>query len=176
MLRSVARAVLWFVVLLLMFRGAGDVLARGEQPPSSEPRSRAVAASRPDDEARAFAVDFARAYLSYSPRHPASYARAVLPFVSREVAGSVVPRFAQRGSGQVVQGAVVARTAAVGGGRALVTVAATVVGRDVSTRYLTVPVARDAAGGLAVYVDAFDAGRSRPVGRYVDAEEARDAA
>ena len=168
MLRSVARAVLWFVVLLLLFRGVGDVLARGEQPPSSEQRARVVAASWPDDEARAFAADFARAYLSYSPRHPASYARAVLPFVSPELAGSVVPRFAQRGSGQVVQSAVVARTASVGGGRALVTVAATVVGRDVSTRYLTVPVARDAAGGLAVYdLPSFSApparGRVQPV-------------
>jgi hypothetical protein len=32
-----------------------------------------------------------------------------------------------------------------------VTVAAAVVGREVSTRYLTVPVARDADGGLTVY-------------------------
>ena len=36
-------------------------------------------------------------------------------------------------------------------GRALVTVAATVVGGSASTRYLTVPVARDARGGLVVY-------------------------
>ena len=120
---------LWCVVALLLVRGAGDVLA-GDEPPPPATGARAAAVSWPDDEARAFAVDFARAYLSYSPRHPDRYARGVLPFVSADVAGSVVPRFAQRGSRQVVQSAVVARTAAGGDGRALVTVAATVVGRD----------------------------------------------
>ena len=142
--------VLWCVVALLLVRGASDVLT-GEQPPPRAPGSRAVAASWPDDEARAFAVDFARAYLSYSPRNPDRYARGVLPFVSSDVAGSVVPRFGKRGSRQVVQSAVVARTASVGDGRALVTVAATVVSGDVSTRYLTVPVARGTGGGLTVY-------------------------
>jgi hypothetical protein len=137
-------------VALLLVRGASDVLA-DDKPTATTPTSRAAAASWPDDEARAFAVDFARAYLTYSPRHPRRYARAVVPFVSPDVAGSVVPRFARRDSGQVVESAVVARALAAGDRRALVTVAATVAGREVSTRYLTVPVARDAAGGLTVY-------------------------
>ena len=149
MLRSAGRLVLWCVVALLLVRGAGDVLG-GDAPAPPATGTRATAMSWPDDEARAFAVDFARAYLSYSPRHPDRYARGVLPFVSADVAGSIVPRFARRDSRQVVQSAVVARTATSGGGRALVTVAATVAGRTVSTRYLTVPVARDAGGGLAV--------------------------
>lgn len=149
MLRSAGRVVLWFVVALLLVRGAGDVLA-GEEPAPPPAGARATAVSWPDDEARAFAVDFARAYLSYSPRHPDRYARGVRPFVSADVAGSIVPRFARLRSRQVVQSAVVARTAASGDGRALVTVAATVVARTVSTRYLTVPVARDAGGGLVV--------------------------
>ena len=149
MLRSAGRVVLWCVVALLVVRGAGDVLG-GDEPSPPAPGARATATLWPDDEARAFAVDFARAYLSYSPRHPDRYARGVLPFVSADVAGSIVPRFAHRDSRQVVQSAVVARTAASGDGRALVTVAATVVGRTVSTRYLTVPVARDAGGGLVV--------------------------
>jgi hypothetical protein len=80
MLRSAGRVVLWCVVALLLVRGASDVLA-GQEPPPRAPESRAVAASWPGDEARAFAADFARAYLSYSPRHPASYARALLPGV-----------------------------------------------------------------------------------------------
>jgi hypothetical protein len=150
MLRTVGRTALWCVLALLLVRGASDVLA-GDKPAASAPTSRAAAASWPDDEARAFAADFARAYLSYSPRHANRYARAVLPFVSADVAGSIVPRFAQRDSRQIVQSAVVARTARMGDGRALVTVAATVAGRGVSTRYLTVPVARDASGGLTVY-------------------------
>jgi hypothetical protein len=150
MLRRIGQVVLWCVLALLLVRGAGDVLA-GDRPPPAASGSRAAAASWPDDEARAFAVDFTRAYLSYSPRHPNRYARGVLPFVSPDVAGSVAPRFAKRDSRQVVQNAMVARTASVGDGRALVTVAATVVSREVSTRYLTVPVARGAGGGLTVY-------------------------
>jgi hypothetical protein len=150
MLRNIGRVVLWGVLALLLVRGAGDVLA-GDEPPPRASGSRALAASWPDDEARAFAVDFTRAYLSYSPRHPDRYASGVLPFVSSDVAGSVVPRFGKRGSRQVVQNALVARTALVGDGRALVTVAATVVSGDVSTRYLTVPVARATGGGLTVY-------------------------
>ena len=162
--------VLWCVVALLLVRGASDVLA-GQEPPPRAPASRAVAASWPGDEARAFAVDFARAYLTYSPRHPERYAREVLPFVSRDVAGLIVPRFARRGSRQVVQNAVVARAAAVDDARALVTVAATVVGRDASTRYLTVPVARDASGGLAVYdLPSFSAPPSRGQTQAVELE------
>jgi hypothetical protein len=150
MFGRIGRGALWCVVALLLVRGAGDVLA-GDTPVSSVRQPRPAAAAWPDDEARAFAADFARAYLSYSPRHPERYARSVLPFVSPDVASSIAPRFASRDSRQVVQSAVVARTAAVDDGRALVTVAATVAGRDVTTRYLTVPVARDGGGGLAVY-------------------------
>jgi hypothetical protein len=167
MLRNIGRVVLWGVLALLLVRGAGDVLAGDELPPPAS-GSRAAAASWPDDEARAFAVDFTRAYLSYSPRQPNRYARGVLSFVSPDVAGSVAPRFAKRDSRQVVQNAVVARTALVGDGRALVTVAATVASREVSTRYLTVPVARGAGGGLTVYdLPSFSApparGRVEPV-------------
>jgi hypothetical protein len=170
MLRNIGRVVLWCVLALLLVRGASDVLA-GEQPPPRVPDSRSVPASWPGDEARAFAVEFARAYLSYSPRHADRYAHEVLPFVSPEVAGSIVPRFVQRGSRQVVQNAVVARTARVDDARALVTVGATVAGRDVSTRYLTVPVARDAGGGLVVYdLPSFSAPPSRGRAQTVELE------
>jgi hypothetical protein len=140
--------VLWGVLALLLVRGATDVLSTSKAAtPTAQVRA---AAAGPDDEARAFAVEFTRAYLSYSPRHPERYARGLLPFVSPQVTSSVVPRFAHRGSRQVVQNAVVARAVSVGNGRALITVAASVVGRAVTTRYLTVPVARDARGGLVV--------------------------
>ena len=170
MLRNIGRVVLWCVLALLLVRGASDVLA-GEQPPPPASGARAAPASWPGDEARAFAVEFARAYLSYSPRHADRYAHEVLALVSPEVAGSIVPQFAKRGSRQVVQNAVVARTARVDDARALVTVAATVAGRGVSTRYLTVPVARDAGGGLVVYdLPSFSAPPSRGRAQTVELE------
>jgi Conjugative transposon protein TcpC len=150
LLVGVGRLVLWLLLGFLLVRGAADVLASGERNSRSS-AAPAAAAAWPDDGARAFAVDFARAYLSYSPRRPGRYARELAPFVSTEVAGSVVPRFARRGPRQAVQTAAVARALAIDGTHALVTVAASVVSGGVSTRYLTVPVARDAGGGLAVY-------------------------
>ena len=150
LLRTLGRIALWSVVALLLLRGAGDVLA-GDAPAPVARESHATAVAWPDDEARAFAVDFTRAYLSYSPRYPQRYARGVLAFVSPDVADSVVPRFAQRDSRQVVQNALVARVEREDDRRALVTVAATLASRNVSTRYLTVPVARDARDGLTVY-------------------------
>jgi hypothetical protein len=148
-MRALGRAALWSLVALLLLRGAGDVLAGGAPAPVVH-ASRAAAVSWPDDRARAFAVDFTRAYLSYSPTYPERYARGLLPFVSPDVADSIVPRFAQRRSRQVVQNAVVGGIARVDERRALVTVAATLVSHSVTTRYLTVPVARDARGGLTV--------------------------
>ncbi|HEY3019448.1 MAG TPA: conjugal transfer protein, partial [Solirubrobacteraceae bacterium] len=150
LLRTLGRVALWSVVALLLLRGANDVLA-GEAPAPVTRETRAGVVSWPDDEARAFAVDFTRAYLSYSPRYPQRYARGVLAFVSPDVADSVVPRFAQRHSRQVVQNALVARVERQDDRHALVTVAATLASRSVSTRYLTVPVARDSRGGLTVY-------------------------
>jgi Conjugative transposon protein TcpC len=151
LLRGVGRVVLWCVLALLLVRGAADVLSTSRDVVPAAPVSRPAVAAWPDDRARAFAVGFARAYLSYSPRHPGRYARGLLPFVSPEVASQAVPRFAHRDSRQVVQDAVVAGAVSAGPGRALVTVAASVVGRGVSTRFLTVPVARDGHGGLVVY-------------------------
>ena len=66
LVRGAGRAVLWCLVAVLLLRGAGDVLAT----PAPEPVRvvQRAAAAWPDDQARAFAVGFARAYLSYSPR------------------------------------------------------------------------------------------------------------
>jgi hypothetical protein len=135
LLKGFGRAALWCVVALLLVRGAADVLERAE-PPRAARESPGPAAAWPDDEARAFAVDFARAYLGSEP---------VRAFVSPELAATIAPEYEEP---QDVQAATVARTATIDGRHALVTVAATV---DSSTRYLAVPVGRDAAGGLAVY-------------------------
>jgi hypothetical protein len=57
----------------------------------------------------------------------------------------------RKGEGQQVAQATVARVDFLGGARALITVACTFTDPASGTRYLTVPVARDAGGGLAVY-------------------------
>jgi len=137
LLKGLGRVVLWCVVALLLVRGAADLLATAEPPPPAA-GSHAPPAAWPDDEARAFAVDFARAYLGSEPR----LAEA---FVAPELAASIAPEYEEP---QEVQAATVARTAAIDGRHALVTVAATV---SSDTRYLAVPVGRDAAGGLTVY-------------------------
>jgi hypothetical protein len=72
-----------------------------------------------------------------------------MPAELRDQAAAVVPR---RGPGVRVGQATVARVAGLAGSRALITVACqlTAGGREV-TRYVGVPVARDAAGGLVVF-------------------------
>src|SRR3954453_20617293 len=83
-LRSGGRVVLWCALGLLLVRGAGDVLAAKPTNDRAMPVP-SVSASWPDDEARAFAVGFARAYLTFSPRDPEGYARALQGFVAPEV-------------------------------------------------------------------------------------------
>jgi hypothetical protein len=143
-LTRLGRMLLWLLVAVLLIRGASDVLA----PRAPAVASRAVPAARPawpDDEAGAFAVAFARAYLSYSPRDPERSARAVRAFVADDVVDAVVPQFGRRTRRQLVSAAMVARTAVVDARHALVTVAVD------DGRYLTVPVARGDGGGLVVY-------------------------
>jgi hypothetical protein len=144
--------VLWCLVAVLLLRGAGDVLATS---PAREPVRQVQASapvSWPDDRARAFAGQFARAYLDYSPRRAAGEARELLGFVAPQLTDSVTPQHAERDAGQVVHDAVVAGVERLDDRHALVTVAATLAsGTRVSTRFLVVPVARDDRGGLVVY-------------------------
>jgi hypothetical protein len=149
-LKMAGRLVLWGTVLLIVVRGAGDLFAGGSQ--DSSPAT-AVVATRgwPHDEARAFAVDFARAYLTFAPEHPDYHALALRPFLASELQESAGLEIPESGPTQTVEQATVARGEPLDARRALVTVAATVANRTVTTRYLTVPVARDDRGGLAVY-------------------------
>jgi hypothetical protein len=147
------RAVLWCLVAVLLLRGAGDVLATPERTPAKAVKRAVPVAAWPDDEARAFAVQFARAYLGYSPRRPEESARALSSLVAPELVSSIAPRFEQRdGDPVTVENALVAGVERIDGRQALVTVAAAV-GSDgeTGTRYLVVPVARDAGGGLVVF-------------------------
>jgi hypothetical protein len=110
-----------------------------------------AAAPWPDDAARAFAVRFVSAYLERSSRDPKADARVVAGFASPELAGELPARWEERAPRQAVRSAVVSGAVALDARRALVTVAATVAAARVSTRLVTVPVARDAGGGLVVY-------------------------
>jgi len=143
--------VLWCLVGMLLLRGAGDVLARS---PAHEPMRRvhrSAAVSWPDDQARAFAAQFARAYLGYAPRRSPGDTRELLGFVAPELAESVAPQVGERGSRRAVHDVVVAGVERLDQSHALVTVAATLAsGTGVSTRFLMVPVARDDRGGLVV--------------------------
>jgi hypothetical protein len=150
LLKSLGRFALWALVLLLLLRGLAGVLAQDSSAPAPAPAPHAAAAAWPDDAARAFAVGFARAYLSWSPDHPEAYARGLAPFVSPELAQTAVPQFGESAPRQVVGTATVARTVALDGHRALITVSASVSMPDVVTRYLAVPVTRDDGGGLVV--------------------------
>jgi hypothetical protein len=144
LLKGVGRVLLWAFVAVLLIRGAADLFER-EQPVAAVRGAAAVPVVWPDDEARAFAVEFARAYLSYSPREPQRSADAVRSLVAPELADSVVPQFGEDAPAQSVEAAGVARSAVIDARHALVTVAVE------GGRYLTVPVARDGAGGLVVY-------------------------
>ena len=96
---------------------------------------------------RAFAADFARAYLTLLAGDPEASATAVRAFVAPELASSVVPEYGEDAPRRAVGSVSVARVAVLDDSHALVTVAAAATG---GTRYLAVPVARDARGGLVV--------------------------
>jgi hypothetical protein len=154
--RPVGRGVLWVALLVglavLVPRGLADTAHR--DPLGASARS-AVGSVWPDEEARAFAVAAARAYLTWSPRHPDFQLRALAPYLGEELREEQLVRVPRRGVDQSVAGATVARLRRLSGREALITVACTVLARTVSTRYVTVPVGRDARGGLAVIAPPF---------------------
>ncbi len=156
-LRSAGRVALWIAVGLVLIRGVGSIVSEPASPAgraSAEPRF-------PDAEARAFAVRFASAYLDPPP---GGLGRYLTDGLSDQAA--VTP---PRGPGAKVAWATVAREASLGDSRALVTVA---VLTDAGTsRYVTVPVARDERGGLVVSaLPSFSPPPSRAVARGEDVE------
>lgn len=152
LLRQVGRYLLWAILLLVFVRGVGAIFAGDpERTTRADAGSALRTPSFPDDEARAFAVQFTRAYLTFAPEHPEYHELSVRPFVSAPLREDGALELPVRGPSQTVTSATVARAKPLGDNRALVTIAATVVNRTITTRYLTVPVARDANGGLTVY-------------------------
>lgn len=146
LLKRLGRAVLWLLVLVLLLRGFATVMEPRE-PASVVAAAKPAAAVWPDDETRAFAADFARAYLTYNAKDPEASATAIRAFVEPELATAVVPEYGEDASRRAVGSVSVARVAKVDDSHALVTVAAAATG---GTQYVSVPVARDANGGLVV--------------------------
>jgi hypothetical protein len=109
LLARLGRLALWAALAVVLVRGVGDILAS----PSSTPTVRAHQRTDdvwPDDAARAFAVEFATAYLHHSPQDdPGEYARRIAGFGSTELASELAPRLDHRGSGQAVRAAKIGR-------------------------------------------------------------------
>lgn len=136
-LRSAGRVALWIAVGIVLIRGVGSIASD----PAATPGDAVVEGRAfPDDEARAFAVRFASAYVDPPPGGLAGYLADGLS----DQAAVTRPR----GPGAKVAWATVARETSLGDSRALVTVAA-LTDAGIS-RYVTVPVARDERGGLVV--------------------------
>jgi hypothetical protein len=140
LVKRLGRGLLWVLAIVLLARGLTSLLATDSaaSPTVVKPLTRATA-TWPDEEARAFAADFARAYLT-APEPPLE--RYVTPELATTI-GAEFDAHARQDVGAVS----VARVAPLGASQALITVAAAV-GDD--TRYLAVPVARDGGGGLVV--------------------------
>src|SRR4051794_2374171 len=144
--RRLGRVVLWLLVLVLLLRGLASVV--GPQRPAVVAATATPAATPwPDDGARAFASDFARAYLTYNATDPDASAAAIRAFVGPELASSIAPEYNADAPPRAVGSVAVARVERVDGSHAVVTVAAAATG---GTQYLSVPVARDGRGGLVV--------------------------
>jgi hypothetical protein len=149
LLARLGRVALWLAVAVLMVRGLAGTLAADR--PTAAPSRAVPVAVWPDDAARAFAVEFATAYLTHSPTDDAgTYASAPEAFASPELVSELAPRFDADAPRQAVRSALVAGAVRLDGRHALVTVAATLRGAGLARRFITVPIARDGRGGLVV--------------------------
>lgn len=141
-LRSAAPRYLALAVLaLLLLLGLRSLF----HAPGSEPGPRPQALA--DAPSRAFALQFARAYLTYDAERPGARARALAPYLSGALdadAGFLAARGAQR----VLWAEVSSDQPALAGGRAI-TVAAALTTQPLPV-YLTVTVAHERDGPLAL--------------------------
>src|SRR3954470_13875825 len=93
LLAQLGRAALWFLVVVLLWRGLAATLAT-EQPTPATDTPTATIRAWPDDTARAFAVEFATAYLTHARGDdPGAYVRRVEAYASPELAGQLAPNF-----------------------------------------------------------------------------------
>lgn len=154
-LRAAGRVVLWGLIAILLVRGVAGVIAEPQQGASGQAAERRV-----DPAMSAFAVRFARAYLSdpSSPALRSLFAEGVSP-----------PRVASHKAGVEVAQAEVAGVRDLGDGQAVLTVACELGERR--TLYLAVPIVRSRVGEVAAQgVPALVAGPGRAAS---DAERPR---
>jgi hypothetical protein len=152
LLATVGRLLLWLALIVVLLRGLAGVLATEHPAPAPHAGRVSAVATWPDDSARAFAVQFASAYLTHSPSDdPGAYTTALEAFASPELVAQLAPRFDDQEPREAARSATVAGTVRIDNRHALVTVAATLAGPPVTPRLVTVPIARDGRGGLVVY-------------------------
>ena len=129
LLKGIGRAVLWVVLVVLLLRGAADVMAVADPAPVA--REAPAPPAWPDDEARAFAAGLRACVSELLAAATGTATRARSAVRRARVAGLDRARSsATTRPAQAVQGVTVARTARVDQRRALVTVAATVAARS----------------------------------------------
>lgn len=129
------------VLALLLLLGLRSLFF---SPATSAPAHAAATADAPS---RAFALQFARAYLTYDVERPAARSRALAPFLSDAV-DAEVGFFAADGRQEVVWAEVTSDQPALTAGRAL-TIAAAVSTQPLPV-YLTVTVAHERGGPLSL--------------------------
>ena len=151
LLAGVGRLVLWLALGVVLARGLTGILAATPAEPTRPLKPGPTAAAWPDDSARAFATDFATAYLTHAPEDtPDATATALVAFATPELISQLAPRYEQDASRQAVRSVTVARSARLDDRHALITVSVTLATPELVRRLVTVPVARDQAGGLVV--------------------------
>jgi hypothetical protein len=148
LLLRLGRAVLWAAVAVVFVRGLAGVVTTEPQLASS--RVVRVPSGWPDEPARAFATEFATAYLSVDPRDAVDTRARLGELAAPQVLDSLAPTLDSDALRQTVGSATVERAMRLDDRHALITVAASLKGARSRTLRLTVPVARDAHGGLVV--------------------------
>jgi hypothetical protein len=150
LLSRIGRAPLWLALAVVLLRGVAGIVAT--EPPATGERVVRPTPAWPDEPARAFAVEFAAAYLTVDPEDgPASARVALAELAAPEVVDSLVPTLDGDASRQEVVSATVTGAVGLDGRRALITVVVRVRGERSRTVRLTVPVARDTHGAPVVY-------------------------
>jgi hypothetical protein len=176
--RRGGRVVLWLAVALVLIRGLSSILS-----PAPEAPARAAAApsgGAVDQEVGAYAETFVKRWLSYDVAHPEYREIALARYLAEDLDAAGGVEVPESGPNQAVEETSVARVRPNGPGRSLVTVAATVASRRLSTRYVTVPVQQGAGGALVIYdLPSFEAPPARAEAPEIDtnglAAEERDA-
>jgi hypothetical protein len=151
LLARLGRVLLWLALAVVLLRGLQGIIATEPQRASS--RVVRPAPVWPDEATRAFAIEFATAYLTVD-REDGAGARATLgELAAPEIVDALLPTLDAQASRQHVVSATIAGATRLDDDHALATVAvaARIRGERARTVRLSVPVARDAHGGLVVY-------------------------